>query len=65
MADSQHLAGDCTRVATPCPHKYIAIVTDGMGTYQARCLGCQLRGPWRRKEGRAVADAKRLNFLPH
>jgi hypothetical protein len=36
----------------------VAIYTDGMGTWQARCLSCPWRGSWRRSEDRAVDDAK-------
>jgi hypothetical protein len=36
----------------------VAIYTDGMGTFQAQCLGCSWRGPWRRKESSAVESGK-------
>lgn len=36
----------------------VAIWTDGMGTYQARCLGCAWKGEWWRREARAVKDAE-------
>lgn len=37
---------------------FVSIYTDGMGTYQARCLGCAYRGAWWRTEKRAVKDAQ-------
>ena len=37
----------------------VAIWTDGMGTYQARCLDCSWKGKWHRKEPLAVEDAKK------
>jgi hypothetical protein len=37
---------------------YVAIYTDGMGTYQAQCMGCPWKGSWRRKEAKAVEDGK-------
>ena len=36
----------------------VSVYTDGMGTYQARCLGCPWRGAWRRKNATAIEDAK-------
>lgn len=36
----------------------VAIWTDGMGTYQARCKQCPWKGAWWRKEARAVTDAE-------
>lgn len=35
------------------------IWTDGLGTFQARCLHCSWKGTWRRKEETAVKDGKR------
>jgi hypothetical protein len=43
---------------TPAETIMVALYTDGMGTHQARCMGCAWRGPWRRKEQRATDDAK-------
>ena len=37
---------------------YVAVCSDGNGTYQARCLGCSWVGPWRRKQQAATASAK-------
>ena len=37
---------------------YVAVCSDGLGTYQARCLGCSWVGPWRRKQQAATASAK-------
>ena len=37
---------------------YVAVCSDAMGTYQARCLGCSWVGPWRRKLEAATASAK-------
>ena len=46
-------------------HTHVAIYDDGLGTVQARCLGCPWRGPWRSRsangrsrEERAADDAK-------
>lgn len=36
----------------------VAIYTDGMGTYQARCMDCTWKASWRRKEAASVKDAK-------
>lgn len=35
------------------------VYTDGMGTYQARSLASEWRGPWRRSEKRAIEDARK------
>ena len=35
----------------------VAVYTDGMGTFQARCMECAHRGPWRRRQARAADDA--------
>jgi len=37
---------------------YVAIYSDGMGTFQARCCDCTWRSAWRRKETSAVIDGK-------
>jgi len=36
----------------------VAIYSDGLGTFQARCTDCSWRGRWYRSEDRAVAEAK-------
>lgn len=36
----------------------VAIWTDGMGTFQARCLSCPWHGDWRRNEALAVKQGK-------
>lgn len=35
---------------------YVAVYADGLGTFQARCMGCDWRGRWRRREETAVRD---------
>ena len=37
---------------------YVAVCSDGNGSYQARCLGCSWVGPWRRKLEAATSSAK-------
>lgn len=41
----------------------VAIHTDGMGTYQARCMEpeCGWKGVWTRKEDTAVSHGKQHN----
>jgi hypothetical protein len=36
----------------------VAIYTDGMGTWQARCLDCEWRSAWFAREATAVRHAK-------
>jgi hypothetical protein len=36
----------------------VAVWTDGMGTYQARCMSCDWKGAWWRKQERALKDAE-------
>lgn len=40
--------------------RLVFVVTDGRGTFQARCsrTACGVRGPWRKSEPRAIEDAK-------
>lgn len=43
---------------TVADHSNVAVWTDGMGTYRAACLGCDWKGPWRRKVEKTHEDAK-------
>lgn len=38
--------------------KVVNVWTDGMDYFQCRCPECRYRGPWRRSEEKAVADAR-------
>lgn len=37
----------------------VAIHTDGIGTFQPRCMDCDWTGEWFRKEEKAVEQAKK------
>jgi hypothetical protein len=41
----------------------VAIYTDGMGTWQARCLSCSWRSRWFATENTAVKHAKTHRHL--